>query len=123
MLKLVCKLLVFLADGLDYLGKVQQLVKLLRVEEVGQALAPAVFELNQDLHKLNVVLELWVDHFDVLLILAQEVFEVLESLLNPFGEAPNRFGLRRADTPENPFGCQQDLTAEVVSAHAFGVGY
>jgi hypothetical protein len=41
-------------------------------------LAPAVFKFDQDFDKLDVVLQLRVHHFDVLLVLAQEIFEILK---------------------------------------------
>jgi hypothetical protein len=56
LLELLRELAVLLARGLNDLAEVQQLVESLAVEEIGEALAPAVFELDQDLDQLDVVL-------------------------------------------------------------------
>ena len=47
----------------------EQLVAFLAVQEVCQSLTPAVLKFHEDLDKLDVVLQLWVDHLDVLVIL------------------------------------------------------
>jgi hypothetical protein len=47
---------------------VEQLVTLLRVEEVGEALSPSVFVLNKDFNELLIVFELRIHHFYVLLV-------------------------------------------------------
>lgn len=44
------------AGGLNDLAEVEELVEGLAVQEVGQALAPAVFELNKDFYQLSIVL-------------------------------------------------------------------
>lgn len=58
------------AGGFYHLGEVQQLVELLRVEEIREALAPGVLELNQNLDQLYVIFELWVYYLYILFILA-----------------------------------------------------
>ena len=47
----------------------EQLVAFLAVQEVCQPLTPAILKFHQDLDKLDVVLQLRVDHLDVLVIL------------------------------------------------------
>ena len=61
-----------------------ELVAFLGVEEVGKSLTPAVFEFYQDFDQFDVVFQLWVHHFDVLVVFAQQVFEVVEGFLNSF---------------------------------------
>ena len=56
LLELLRELPVFLACRLNHLAEVQQLIECFAVQEVGQALAPTVLELNQDLHQFDVVL-------------------------------------------------------------------
>ena len=92
-----------LAGGLYYLGEVDQLAALLVVDKVGETLAPAVFKLDKDLYQLNVVFELGVYNFDVLLVLSQEAFEVLECLFDTFGQIPYSFRLSWADSSVNAF--------------------
>ena len=111
----------FLGRGLDDLAEVQKLVALLRVEEVGQALAPRVLIVDQYLHQLLVVLQLRVDDLDVLLVLPEEVSEVLEGLLNALGQPADGLALRGADAPEDALGGEEHLGAQVVAAHALGV--
>lgn len=77
-------MLVFLTDSFDYLRKVQKLVKFFAIQEICQALTPAVFKLNEDFDKFNVVFKLGVDYFDVLLIFAEQILKVLESFFYPF---------------------------------------
>jgi len=76
---------VLLCCCLYYLAEVQKLVALFAIEEIRQALAPAIFEFNKYLDKLVVILQLWVDYLDVLLVFAKEAFEVLVDLLYAFG--------------------------------------
>lgn len=52
LLKLLSELFVLFCSRFDYLRKMQKLVLLLTVHEVGQTLRPAVFELNQDFNEL-----------------------------------------------------------------------
>jgi len=47
-------------------------------------LTPAVFKLNEDFDKFDVVFKLGVDYFDVLLIFAKQILKVLESFFYPF---------------------------------------
>ena len=75
------ELAVLFRSGLNNLRKVQQLVERLAVQEVGQTLRPTVLKFHQDLHQLHIILQLRVHHFDVLVVLAKESLEVVESLL------------------------------------------
>ena len=70
---------------LNYLTEVQKLVALFAIEEIRQALAPAIFEFNEYLDELVVILQLWVDYLDVLLVFTEEAFKVLVDLLNALG--------------------------------------
>ena len=56
LLELLRELPVFLTGRLDHLAEVQQLIECFTVQEIGQALTPAVLELDQDLHQFDVVL-------------------------------------------------------------------
>ena len=71
-----------LGDGLDHRREMDQLVAFLRVQEVSEALAPAVLVLNEDLNELLVILELGVYHFDVLFVFSKKCSEILKTLLN-----------------------------------------
>ena len=64
------------ARGLNYLAEMEQLVECLTVQEVCQPLTPAILELHQDLYQFHIVLQLGVNHFNILVVLAQERFEV-----------------------------------------------
>ena len=99
-----------------------ELVALFRVQEVGEALAPAVLVLDEDLDQLLVVLQLGVDHFDILLVFSKKRSEILKTLLNALGQPSHRLRLGGADPPENALGCEQHFVAEVVPAEALGVG-
>ena len=57
--------------GFDDRAEVDQLMALLIVHEIGEALRPSVFEFNQDLDKLVVILKLRIDYLDVLFVLLQ----------------------------------------------------
>ena len=111
-----------LARRLNDLTEVEQLVERFAVEEVGQALAPAVFELDQDLHQLDVVLQLRVDHFNVLVVLAQQRLEVSKRFLDALSQISDGFRLGGADPSKDSFRGEEDLAAQVVAAHALGVG-
>ena len=100
-----------LADGFDDLREVQQLVQFLRVQEVGQALAPTVFELDENLDKFDVVFQLRVHHLDVLLVLAKKIFEILERLLDALGKTAHCLRLSRTDSAEDTLRGQQDFAA------------
>jgi len=102
---------VLLADGFDDLREVQQLVQFLRVQEVGQALAPTVFELDENLDKFDVVFQLRVHHLDVLLVLAKKIFEILERLLDALGKTAHCLRLSRTDSAEDTLRGQQDFAA------------
>ena len=71
-----------LSSCLDNLRKMEQLVESLALQEVRETLTPAIFELHQDFYQLGVVLELWIHHLNILVVLAQETFEVSEGLLD-----------------------------------------
>ena len=47
---------VLLSRCLNHLAEVEQLVEHFAVKEVGQTLTPTVFELNEDLNQLNIIL-------------------------------------------------------------------
>ena len=55
-----------------FLGEMNELVTFFRVQEVCEALTPAIFEFYKDFDQLDVVLELRIDYFDVLVVLAQQ---------------------------------------------------
>ena len=87
-----------LRSGFDHLAKMQKLVEFLRIQEVGQALRPTVFKFNQDFDEFNVVFQLWVDDFDVLLILTEKIFKVQESLLDALSQVADCLALNWADS-------------------------
>lgn len=74
---------VLVRGRLHHLRKVEQLAQLSVVHEVGEALRPRVFELNEDVHELHVVLELGIHNLNVLLVLSQQKLEVSERFLDP----------------------------------------
>lgn len=123
LLQLLGEGLMLLAGGLHDLREVQQLSELLAVHEVGQALRPAVFELHQRFNQVTIVTQLRVYHFNVLLILAQKLPQVLQRLLDAFGQVAGGLGLNRTDAPVDAFGRKQDVVGEVIAAHAFWVGH
>jgi len=86
-----------LCSGFDHLAKMQKLIKFLRVQEIGQALRPTVFKFYQDFYKFNVVFQLRVYYFDVLLVLTEKILEVLECLLDALCQIPDSLALNRAD--------------------------
>ena len=94
-----------LGSGLDHLRKVKQLILLLAVHKVGQALRPAILELNKHVNKLTVVFELRVNNLNVLVVLAQEKLKVKESLFDTLSQVANRFALRWTDPPVDAFRC------------------
>jgi hypothetical protein len=102
---------------------VQQLGELLAVHEVGQALRPAVFELHERLNQVTIVAQLWVYHFNVVLVLAQQLPQVLQRLLDAFSQVTRGFGLNRTDAPVDAFSRKQDVVGEVIAAHSFWVGH
>lgn len=59
-----------------------QLMALLVVHEVRETLCPRVLEFYEDLDELVVVLQLRVDHFNILFVFLQQVAEVHEALLD-----------------------------------------
>lgn len=69
----------------------EQLIALLAVKEVSQTLTPTILELNEDLNQFDVVLQLRVHDFDVLVVLAQQVFKVIEGFLDSFGKVSYSF--------------------------------
>ena len=72
----------FLSSSLNYLREMKELVALLRIQEICQALCPCVFVLNEYLNEFLVIFELWIDNFYILFVFPQEVAEILEGLLN-----------------------------------------
>lgn len=58
-----------------------------------------------------------------MVVLAQKGLEVGKGFLDTFGQISDSLRLRGTNSPENSLGCQQDLAAEVVAAHALGVGH
>lgn len=48
-----------------------QLVAFLAIHEIGQTLSPCILELDEYLDKFYVIFELWINHFNVLLVLFQ----------------------------------------------------
>jgi len=111
LLQLLCKLLVLLCSGFDDLAKMQKLVEFFGVQEVGKALRPTVFKFNQDFDKFNVVFQLWVDNFDVLLILTQKIFEVKESFLDALGQVADCLALNRADSAVDALSGKENVVA------------
>ena len=68
LLELLRKLGVFLGCRFDNLRKVQELVAFFVINKVGQALAPTILEFNQDFYKFDVILELRINNFNILLV-------------------------------------------------------
>lgn len=68
-----------------------QLVTLLVIHKVRQALRPRILKLHQNLNQLNIVFQLWINHFDILFILLKKVAEVLENFLYAYSEGANCF--------------------------------
>ena len=64
----------------------QQLIERLAVEEVGETLGPAILEFDQNLDQLGVVLELWIDYFNVLVVLTQQSLEVVKGFLDSLSQ-------------------------------------
>lgn len=73
----------------------EELVALLGIEEICQALGPSILIFNQYFNQLLVVLQLRVDNLDVLFVFPQQVTEILECFLYPFREASHCLTLRR----------------------------
>ena len=66
----------FLSCGLDDRREMNELMTLLVVHKVCQTLSPCVLKFNEDFYKLQIVLELGIDDFDVLFILLKKIPEV-----------------------------------------------
>ena len=64
-----------------------------------------------------------VDNLNVLIVLAQKGLEVNKGLFDPLCQISDGFRLRRTDSSEDTFGCEQDLASEIITAHAFRVGH
>jgi sporulation-control protein spo0M len=77
------------------------LAQFFRVQEVGQALRPAVFKFNQYLDEFNVIFELRVYDLNVLLILTKKILEVQECLLDALSQVVDCLTLNRADSTVN----------------------
>ena len=118
---LLGELFVLFSRRLDYLGEMDELVTFFRVQEVREALTPAIFEFYKDFDQLDVVLELRIDYFDVLVVLAQQIFEVVKGFLNSFCQVSYGFTLRGTDPSENAFSCDEHFGSKVVSPHAFRI--
>lgn len=120
--ELLSKRRVFFSRRLDDLRKVKQLGAFPAVQEVGESLAPRVFELYQHLHELRVVLQLGVDHFNVQLVLPQERFEILKYFFNSLGQVTNCARLGRTNSATNAFSRHQNFIAQVIAPHSLGIG-
>ena len=81
----------------------QKLVHFFGVKEIGEALTPGIFKFNQYFHKLVVILQLGVYHFNVLLVLTQQALEVLVNLLNALGQVADGTTLSRGDATVDAF--------------------
>jgi len=96
---------------------------LLRVQEICEPLRPCIFILNKYFNKLLIIFELRVDHLYILFVLTEKIAEVLETLLYTLGQAPHCLRLCRGYASINTLGCQENLGAQVVTAHALGVSH
>lgn len=76
---------------------------LFMIHKISQTLCPSILELHQNLNQLDIIFQLWINHFDILFILLKEVAEVLESFLYANSEGTNRFRLMRTDSSDDPF--------------------
>ena len=86
LLELLKELSVLFSCRLNYLREMQKLIERLAVEEVGETLGPAILEFDQNLDQLGVVLELWIDHFNVLVVLTQQSLEVVKGFLDSLSQ-------------------------------------
>lgn len=107
----------------DHRGEMNELMALLAIHEIGKALGPGVFKFNQDLNEFNVVLQLWVNHLDVLFILLEQGPEISECLLYPLGQCPHRLRLVWTHPPENSLGRHENIVGQVVSSHALRISH
>ena len=123
LLQLLSKLRVLLGRRLNHLREVEQLVAFFVIDEVGQTLAPTVFEFNENFYKFDVVLELRIDNFNILLVFSKKIFEILEGLLYAFCQVADSFRLSWANSSVNSFCCLQDLVTKVVPSHPLWVGH
>lgn len=80
-----------------------QLMALFVIHKVSQTLRPSILELHQDLNQLDIVFQLWINDFNILFILLEEVSKVLESFLYANGEGANCFRLMGTDSPDDSF--------------------
>ena len=67
-LQLFRELLMLFARGFNDRRKMNELVTLFTIHEVGESLRPCVLELHEDLYQFNIVLKLWVNHLNILLV-------------------------------------------------------
>lgn len=91
------------------------------IHKIGETLCPGIFKFYKDFYEFQIILELGIDHLNILLVLFQQLPKILESLFYLLCQNSNGFGLVGADSSENALSSQQNVVAEIVSTHAFGV--
>ena len=90
--------------------------------EVSFTFFPAGLKVNQSADQVSVVLELRVHTFDVLLVLAEQLPQLRETLPYAFRQLPHGLRLAARYATTNAFGLEQDLDLQVVAAFAVRVG-
>ena len=86
-----------------------ELMALLVVHEVRQTLSPRVLEFNQNLNKFDIVFELWIDHFYILLVFFEKGSEISKRFLYPLGKGTNCLGLVWTNPTEDSFSSQENI--------------
>jgi len=93
------------------------------VHEVVQAVRPCIFKLHQDVHQLDIVLQLRVNNLDILFVLLEQFPEIKESFLDSVCEDSHSFRLMRTHPSEYSFRGQENVVAQVISSHSLRVGH
>ena len=75
-LKLFSKGFVLLSGSFYHWGEMDQLVALLMVHEIGQALCPRILKFEKNIDKLYVVFQLWIYNLNILLIFFEKISKV-----------------------------------------------
>ena len=83
-LHLISKHLVLFWGGFNNRGEVNELLAFLGWDEVCFAFLPALLKFNQSIHKILIILQLWVNAFNVFFVLAEQLSQRLEALTNTF---------------------------------------
>lgn len=66
----------FFTGGFNHTWEVYELVAFLVVHKVGKALGPGVLEFHQNFYQFNIILQLGIYYFYILLVFLQEGTEV-----------------------------------------------